>query len=269
MWHWWHSRGKRDTEDPVPMAGGRPARLAAGERVYAVGDVHGRSDLVATMEAEIGADLRARPPAGEVTIVYLGDYVDRGVDSRGVLDLLTGLAPRPARRRLLIGNHDWWLRNWLETGDLARAWLQSGADATIASYGLPPLPPLADGEAVARARRTVLRRMPPGHRRLLNELRSYHRQGDYLFVHAGVRPGLPLDAQQARDLMFIREPFLSEAADLGFVVVHGHTVVEAPVVRVNRIGIDTGAHRSGRLTAVALEGAEQRFITARVRETRS
>ena len=229
---------QRRVESTRPNVAGEPARVPAGERIYAVGDIHG----------------------GSVTVVHLGDYIDRGPDTRGVVDTL--LAPRsgPVQRVFLMGNHDRWLRQWLETGLLQPAWLQSGADATLESYGITDFPPPGDEAAWTALRQRLLRRMPPGHRRFFNQLQLMHRHGDYLFAHAGIRPGVPLRQQQPVDLMFIREPFLSEAGDLGVVVVHGHTVTEEPVVRGNRIGVDTGAWRTGRLTALVLEDDRFDFI---------
>ncbi len=238
----------------------RSPRLPPDERVYAIGDIHGRLDLVRELEKRIAGDIDARPIEGRVTVVYLGDYVDRGPDSKRVLDFLVGLPPAPLRRQFVIGNHDWWLREFVRGGRLARAWLQSGGDATLRSYGVNELPLLAEPERVAAVRRQLLRRMPPAHTRFLVELVTMHRQGAYLFVHAGVRPGTPIAEQEFHDLVSIREPFLSSTEDLGAIVVHGHTVVEQPVVRPNRIGIDTGAHWTNCLTAAVLEGDDVRFL---------
>lgn len=243
-----------------PTAAGRRARLAPGERVYAVGDIHGRRDLLIAIETLIADDMARQPPGGETTVVYLGDYVDRGAESRGVLDTLIGLPPAPLRRRFLLGNHDWWLRQFLEGGGPLRTWLQSGGDSTLRSYGVSAFPRLDQPGSIESARRQLLRRMPPAHARFLSGLLPMYRQGDYLFVHAGIRPGIAIAIQEIHDLAMIREPFLSEPGDLGVVVVHGHSVVENPIVRPNRIAIDTGAYWSGRLTALVLEGDTHRFI---------
>jgi serine/threonine protein phosphatase 1 len=229
-----------------------------------VGDVHGRLDLLEDLHDRIAADLVARPPSGPVTRIYLGDYVDRGPDSRRVLDRLCTEARAASPPVFLMGNHDWWLRDFLEGGATPLAWITSGGEATLASYGVHDLPAFDDETAWAELRTRLRRRVPVEHRRFLNGLRTSARRGDYLFAHAGIRPGLAPEQQDGRDLLFIREPFLSDASDLGVVVVHGHTVVEEPQIRRNRIGIDTGAYWTDRLTAVVLEAEEIRFLSTEV-----
>jgi serine/threonine protein phosphatase 1 len=255
--HWFAKLGKGSQQ---PRAAGRPPRLPDGERLYAIGDIHGRLDLLAEMDARIARDLRTFPPSGVVRRIYLGDYVDRGRDSRGVVEHLCRARRGADAPICLMGNHDWWFRDFLDGGDVAPAWLSSGGDTTLASYGVAALPPFDDAAAWTRLRSRLRRSMPAEHRRFFNSLERMVRRGDYVFAHAGIRPGLPLDQQDARDLFFIREPFLSDASDLGVVVVHGHTVVEEPVVRGHRIGIDTGAYWTGRLTTVVLEADTRRFL---------
>ncbi|MFP4126356.1 MAG: metallophosphoesterase [Alphaproteobacteria bacterium] len=245
----------------LPRAGGRPPRLPAGERVYAIGDVHGRLDLLEEMDALIARDRQTFATRGVVQRIYLGDYVDRGPDSRGVVEHLCRARRGAVPPICLMGNHDWWLSDYLEGGDAAPAWLGSGGDATLASYGVAELPAFDDRAAWTRLRTRLRRQVPAEHRRFFNSLERMVRRGDYLFAHAGIRPGLPLDQQETRDLLFIREPFLSAGDDLGVVVVHGHTVVEQPVVRGHRIGIDTGAYWTGRLTTLVLEDDTHRFLT--------
>lgn len=248
---------------PRPRTHGRPPRVPSGERVYAIGDVHGRLDLLQALERRIVEDLENQPPRAGARRVYLGDYVDRGPDSRGVVEHLCRAARGAEPPVFLMGNHDWWFRDFLDGGDLAVAWLGSGGDATLASYGIVDLPPAADAERWAGLRQRLRRRVPGEHRRFLHALRTSYRCGDYLFAHAGIRPGLPLEHQDPRDLMFIREPFLSEPGDLGVVVVHGHTIVEAPETRRHRIGIDTGACWTDRLTAAVLEDDNLRFLSTK------
>ncbi len=246
---------------PRPRADGHPPSLPSGERVYAVGDVHGRLDLLEETDALIARDLETSPPDGVVHRIYLGDYVDRGPDTRGVVERLCRARRGADAPICLMGNHDWWFRDFIEGGAVSPAWLSSGGDATLASYGVADLPPFDDEEAWTRLRGRLRRWIPAQHRRFFNRLEHMARRGDYVFAHAGIRPGLPLDQQETRDLLFIREPFLSDTSDLGVVVVHGHTVVEEPVVRGHRIGIDTGAYWTGRLTTLVLEGDTQRFLT--------
>lgn len=231
------------------------ARPPDGLRVYAIGDVHGCTAQLAGLHALIRAHLSARPPR-DWRIVHVGDYVDRGPDSRGALDALAALAG-DARVVCLRGNHDQYLIDFLDDPEAASfdAWLFNGGATTLRDYGAEP------GEAVlvgprrrAELHARLVQALPRAHRDFLDGLRHSLRLGDYFFAHAGVRPGVALEAQDARDLIWIREPFLSSNDDLGAVVVHGHTPSAGIVVRHNRIGIDTGAVFGGALTCLVLEG---------------
>jgi serine/threonine protein phosphatase 1 len=230
-----------------------PGHLPPGLRVYAVGDVHGCADRLSVLHAGIAADLRARPVA-EVVVLHLGDYVDRGVDSAGVLDLLLGPYPMPGAEVVtLIGNHEVMMLDACDPqakpGTVA-FWLENGGGETLASYGVHPADP--------RWREVV----PEAHLELLRGMPLSWSAGDYLFVHAGVRPSVPLDQQDPFDLLWIREPFLSFRGELPVVVVHGHTPTPAPAVRAHRIGIDTGACFGGDLTCLVLEEGRMGFLAA-------
>lgn len=243
-----------------PSAGGRPPALPDGLRAYAVGDLHGRFDLLLEMEELIAADLAARPPGGAVHLVHLGDYVDRGPATAPLLEHLVRQPVPGVKTTFLRGNHDEWFRQVLAGDGPLADWLRHGGDIAAASYGLHNRPPSTpDGRL--NWQRTLRRRVPVAHQRFLEETEYSLHLGDYFFCHAGIRPGLPLHMQGAQDLMWIRAEFLDHPGDLGVVVVHGHTIVDQPVIRTNRIGIDTGAVRSGRLTAVVLEGQEIRFLS--------
>lgn len=241
----------------MPQASSLPA-VPAGVRVYAVGDVHGRADLLDDLHGRIVADAdRDRPP--HVRLVYLGDYVDRGPDSHGVLTRLLVPLPQGWARVVLRGNHeDMMLRALADPQREGALWLCNGGLATIESYfraareTMPPTPQ----EALAALPQVV----PDRHLAFLAGLETHHSCGDYLFVHAGLRPGVPLAEQRADDLRWIRRPFLDSTADFGAIVVHGHTIVPWPQERPNRIGIDTGAYASGVLTALVLEGPTRRFL---------
>ena len=229
-------------------------RIPDGIRVYAVGDVHGRSDLLGRLHARIRLDA-ADAPETERRLVYLGDYVDRGPDSRGVLETLAG-APMPGFSAVhLKGNHEDFLLRFLEDPSLASLWLYNGGDATLRSYGIEPAG--AAPEALAQALRAAL---PAAHLRFLEGLVLTYEEGDYFFAHAGVRPGVPLEAQDEEDLLWVREDFLHSAAGFGKVIVHGHTPGAEADFAPNRIGIDTGAFATGRLTCLVLAGTGRKLL---------
>ena len=243
--------------------GARPEDIAArtpnGTRVYAVGDIHGRADLLRRLHRNILDDAEDARAARKV-VVYIGDYVDRGPDSFGVVDMLIEEPLEGFERHHLKGNHEDFLLRFLESGADGEVWMMNGARATLESYGVEWSDMAYGPDGLAAARRKFADFMPESHLRFFHGLELRHSEGDYLFVHAGVRPGVPLAEQRPFDLMWIREAFLDSDADHGRVVVHGHTISPAPEVRPNRIGIDTGAFRSGRLTALVVEGVERRFL---------
>jgi len=229
-----------------------------GSVVYAIGDIHGRDDLLADLHDRIATDAAAVAAARRV-LVHLGDYVDRGPTSRQVVDRLSATAMAGFETVALKGNHEAFLQAFLRRGEAAEGWLANGGAATLFSYGVAPPDPW-DEEDVERARTEFALRLPDRHRSFLDGLRLLHQEGDYLFVHAGIRPWAPLDRQVEADLLWIRDPFLDWTKPFGPVVVHGHTITRAPDVRSNRIGIDTGAYASGMLTCLVLEGTSRRFL---------
>lgn len=234
------------------------ARVPAGQRVYAVGDIHGRPDLLAELRLRI-LDDAARDAGSACTIVYLGDYVDRGPGSFEVIDMLLH-DPLPGFESVFLkGNHEDMMLRFL-AGPSDDNWLANGGDATLISYGVPLAWGRGDRRWLEDLQSRLLQRIPPDHLRFLADLQLHHSIGDYLFVHAGVRPGIPLDRQRPVDLIWIRDRFLDSAQDLGKCVVHGHSITERPEVRSNRIGIDTGAFYTNRLTGVVLEGETYRFL---------
>lgn len=224
-----------------------------GARVYAVGDIHGRHDLLVEMIARIRADLARRPHPAAI-MMFLGDYVDRGPDSRRVIETLISLKGSPTASEFLLGNHDSYIAAYLEDPDWydrTYHWLHPsmGGAETLASYSVFDAghhDPEATRDAFAAA-------FPRDHMAFLESCALSRQVGSYLFVHAGIRPGVPLDAQQRDDLIWIREPFLSSSADFGVKVVHGHTIVPMVEHHPNRIAIDTGAVRTGILSCLVLE----------------
>ncbi len=238
--------------------GGIPNALPDGLAIYAIGDLHGRLDLLRDMEALIRADLARSQPRQSVEI-FLGDYIDRGPQSREVVERLIGAPPLADRRICLMGNHEDMLLGVLSEPDALVNWLHNGGDATLASYGLN-VRPFAAKKEHARIRALFLEGLAPDHRAFFEGLRRWVEFGPYLFVHAGIRPGRPLEVQEPEDLVWIREPFLLSEEDFGRIVVHGHTPVDRPDVRSNRINIDTGAYFTGRLTCLVLERKTHRFL---------
>jgi serine/threonine protein phosphatase 1 len=239
-----------------PGSGGPAPSVPAESRVYAVGDVHGCLAQFNALIAAIEADDAARESA-QTTIVLLGDLIDRGPDSAGVIDAARALAARRTVR-LLMGNHEEMMLDALESTEVLKHFLRYGGRETVLSY-------LDDPEAYHRAEideaQTLFRSaVPAKHLEFLRAMEDQVRVGDYLFVHAGVRPDVLLEQQRVADLRWIREPFLSHKGSFGPVVVHGHTITDYPEVRSNRIGIDTGAYRSGRLTTLGLEGTSRWLI---------
>ena len=240
-------------------APGPSSRVPDGVRVYAVGDSHGRLDLFEAIVERIAADRVGW--LGEAEVVLLGDYVDRGPDSARLLDRLAGPLPDWATWTLLKGNHEQAMLDSIEGsgGDrLLWLWLENGGREAALSYGVPA--PIAYGDDLDLIAKRLKARVPAKHVALLRSLKLTHRVGDYLFVHAGIRPGVALDAQDERDLLWIRNEFLDCRDDHGCVVVHGHSISRDVDERANRIGIDTGAYATGRLTAVVLEGTTRRYL---------
>jgi serine/threonine protein phosphatase 1 len=234
--------------------------LPDGQLLYAVGDIHGRLDLLEAMLDLIEADAAASGQFPRRTLVFLGDYVDRGPDSRGVVEALTTRLPPGFAAHFLKGNHEAILLDFLAEAWRLEHWLANGGDATMRSYAVD-----TDRFARLRAPPEVWRQafsemLPEAHLSFFRDLNLSVSFGDYLFVHAGVRPGVPLGAQAEADLVWIRAPFLEHGAPFGKIVVHGHTPGHQPVIRTNRIGIDTGACFTGRLTALRLEGDARKFL---------
>jgi serine/threonine protein phosphatase 1 len=232
-------------------------RIPRGVRVYAVGDIHGRADLLKHTFSRIDLDTLERRVTRPIE-VYLGDYIDRGPDSRDVLEQL--IARSKSREIVCLkGNHETFPLQFAADPGSLRDWAQMGGLDTLISYGLrPPVHPDAEESgALATAFGTAL---PSSHRRFLTQLVSHLTCGDFFFVHAGVRPGIPLRAQQEADLLWIREDFLQSEDDHGKIIVHGHTPVLEPEFWPNRINIDTGAYATGRLTCLIIEGDKLSFL---------
>lgn len=232
--------------------------LTEGNRLYVIGDIHGRGDLLDRMIGAVTSDLAAHP-AADTLVVTVGDYVDRGPDSRGVIERLRN-NPFPTHYIALKGNHELLLERFLIDPQVAEHWRRFGGLETLHSYGVP-VGDVARGRGYLEASRALAQAIPAAHLDFLASLRTSLTVGRHFICHAGVRPGLPLEQQTEEDLLWIREPFLTSRADFGKIVVHGHTPAEHPELVSNRINVDTGAFVTGRLTCAVLEGDGARFLT--------
>jgi serine/threonine protein phosphatase 1 len=234
-----------------------------GRLIYAIGDVHGRADRLTALVELIRQDVqRAGALSLKPTLMLLGDYIDRGPHSREVIDIILALEADPLFQTIALrGNHDQFLLDFLEDGSSGGAWLQYGGGATLASYGVVPPRQRSDQDGWRQTAQALNQALPPEHLDFFNRTRLGAVLGDFVFVHAGVRPGTQLEDQDPWDVMSIRKPFLASREPMaGKVVVFGHTAMEAPLVERHKIGVDTGAYATGVLTALRIFEGERGFI---------
>jgi serine/threonine protein phosphatase 1 len=235
------------------------ARVPDGMRVYAIGDIHGRNDLFQSLLRQIDADDAARGPA-DTHIILLGDLVDRGPDSAGVIETAMALRTRGHKVRFLLGNHEEIFLSVCRSQDTKtlRFFLKIGGDATVQSYPITRAEYMAlDHEELAARLATLV---PEAHLAFLESFEDQIVIGDYAFVHAGIRPDVPLSQQKKSDMRWIRDEFTGHRGDLEKVIIYGHTIYDIVDERGSRIGIDTGAYASGRLTAIGLEAGERWYL---------
>ena len=237
------------------------ARAPEGMRLYAIGDVHGRRDLLVRMHEAIDAEI-ARDRPGDWRIVHLGDYCDRGPDTKGVLDFIIARQAEDARILSLRGNHDDGMLNFLKASGEWRIFTNNGGETTASSYGVQA--DFSTPWTLEASRDALNAAMPAAHRAFLEALPYQADFGDFMFCHAGVRPGVPLDGQYPQDLIWIRDAFLHHDGLYARVIVHGHTPVDGVDIRRNRVNLDTRAFASGRLSAIAIEGDGKRILEAGV-----
>ncbi len=247
------SAGSVDPGAKIVSFEGPAAIVPEGRRIYAVGDIHGRADLLEKLLGIIRADALGEPAREKPILIFLGDYIDRGFQSKEVIDLLMGDLVSPFETHFLKGNHEAAMLQFLDEPAMGPRWAEFGGAETLVSYGVrPPRSRTSlDGWAIASDQLNSL--LPSAHLAFLKNLQVSVRIGDYMFVHAGVRPGVDLARQSEQDMLWIREEFLNDKRPLGAVVVHGHTPTTRPHRDSRRIGIDTGAYLSGRLTAARFE----------------
>ena len=244
----------------APTSWGSAPAIPDGNRVYAVGDVHGQDDLLVDLLGQIEADIASRGPA-DITLVFLGDIIDRGPSSAQVVQRLRSYRPIGIRMEFLAGNHEEVLLRILNgEGHLIRDWLRFGGAQCARSYGLSvsSLGKLTGDQVIAALRSAI----PREHQAFLASFADTFRAGDYLFVHAGIRPGVPLAEQSQTDLRWIRGPFLDHPGRHEAMIVHGHTIQKEVDEGAGRIGIDTGAYVHGRLTSIALERDQRWYLQA-------
>jgi serine/threonine protein phosphatase 1 len=243
----------------LKVRGRRPA-LTADLRIYAVGDIHGRIDLLDELLARIDADIALRPTERPL-YVFLGDYIDRGSSSRETIDRLIEHGAMN-ESVFLKGNHELIAIKCLSDPDLFDQWMRLGGMETLISYGVSP-EALASGRKIAELQAAFHNTLPPAHFRFFRDLQSSFACGDFFFAHAGVRPNVELSRQRESDLLWIREEFLSSNEDFGKIVVHGHTPTLEVEVGPNRINIDTGAYATGLLTCLVIEDSSLSVIDTR------
>lgn len=236
-----------------------PAAIPEGTLLYAIGDVHGRADLLGELLGRIERDA-VDFDAGRRVLLFVGDYIDRGPESADVIECIARGLPQDFEAICLKGNHEAIMLDFIADPETLALWITNGGAETLASYGVRYDVFISRQDGAHLCRDAFVDLMPDHHLRFFNELQLSAELGDYFFAHAGVWPGVALDRQSDHDLMWIRHEFLYSDMDFGKVVVHGHTPVPAPEVRPNRIGIDTGAWQTGVLTALRLYGATREFL---------
>jgi serine/threonine protein phosphatase 1 len=229
---------------------GRRPSLPTAERIYAVGDIHGRLDLLDHLLARIDADIASRPTSRPVC-VFLGDYIDRGSWSRQTIDRLIELS-QMQQCVFLKGNHELIALKCLSDRNLFDQWMRLGGIETLMSYGIAP-GQIASGKPIAELQGAFHHALPQAHFRFFRDLQPSFTCGDFFFAHAGVKPGVELSRQMESDLLWIRDEFLTSKEDFGKIIIHGHTPTREVDVAPNRINIDTGAFATGRLTCLVIE----------------
>ena len=254
----------------APPAPQRITQAPEGLCLYAVGDIHGRMDLLLRLVEQIDADAAGLPEGVKPQIIFLGDYIDRGLQSRDVIEYFTSGALDRYDPVFLLGNHEEALLRFLQEVNFGTQWTRFGGGETLYSYGFAPpnsRASLNSHEEMAKVREAWTKlweafreRLPESHLSFFQSLKPYHVAGDYLFVHAGLRPGLSLDEQSQRDMLWIREEFLDDALPFDHLIVHGHTPEDAIYRDDRRIGLDTGAFLTGKLSAARLFGTDVAFI---------
>lgn len=256
MFNWFSSR--ISPQHNAPREATLRPRLPKGDRIYAIGDIHGRRDLLDQLLGMIEADLEGW--TGDSRLVFLGDYIDRGPNSQGVIERLMQPLPCNLAPIFLLGNHEFTLLKFLTQASAGRSWLTYGGLNFLLSYGIPFKGDLMNTESMAALQQDVIKAFPAAQRQFLEAMPTFFSCGDYYFVHAGIRPEIPLDQQSDNDRLWIREEFLQSNAAHEKFIIHGHSITPEVDQQAYRMGIDTGAYASGHLTALVLEDETRRII---------
>jgi len=257
-----HAAGRtansESTKVPFPLSGverldvgGRVPKLPPGTRIYTIGDIHGRLDLLKELERQIDQDIKSRP-IGRPLYVFLGDYIDRGMSSRQTIDWLIEHS-RNCETVFLMGNHEQIAIECLRNPDLFGQWMRLGGLETLISYGIVPEATGSVGKKIVEMQAAFHTALPQSHLRFFRNLQSCFSCGDFFFAHAGINPDVDLSRQKERDLLWIRSAFLSSDKNFGKIIIHGHTPTHDIEVRPNRVNIDTGAFATGRLTCLVID----------------
>ena len=236
-----------------------PPSIPEDTCIYAIGDIHGRSDLLIKIHKLILEDSKSRKSSRKV-LIYLGDYIDRGSDSKEVIDILINHPLQGFEKIYIKGNHEYFMMLFLEGHDVGKSWLKWGGEATLHSYGVALRDKNGQRPDYNIMKESFDKNIPEDHKIFLNSLDNYHTEGDYLFIHAGLRPEIPIEEQNINDMVSIREEFFNSTYDFGKTIIFGHTIFDKPFIKKGKIGIDTGAYATGELTALILEEKEQHFI---------
>jgi serine/threonine protein phosphatase 1 len=251
----------RNRTAQVPPQSAAAPSIPPGMRVYAIGDIHGRIDLLQRIEYRITEDTQVTPADVRSTVVYLGDYIDRGPDSSAVIRHLMSRPPVAGTDIFLKGNHEQSLLDFLDDPNrIAAQWFDFGGIATLMSYGIREAPSKVQAEQFDELRDELAASIPKDQLTFLRSLKLFWELGDYYFVHAGIDPRQPMDRQGPESMLWIREEFTSALGPFGRRIVHGHTIVPAVELLPHRIAVDTGAYATGRLSCVVLEGTSVRIL---------
>lgn len=239
----------------------KSSKTPENTRLYAIGDIHGCYDLLLNMHRTIQKDMVSFN--GRKVLIFLGDYVDRGDKSKDVVEWLSHYQEKDVEVIFLKGNHELAMQHFLQDPETFDGWLYWGGEATLESYGVKARDHYHNKLPLTTIAHRLNEALPDTHKAFLNNLKTYHTEKEYIFVHAGLKPGVPLAQQKEDDMMMIREEFFLSRQTFEKIVVFGHTIFSEPLCSSDRIGIDTGAYSSGVLSCVVLEGNDVRFLSVK------